>query len=681
MAFAELTWIRFPAFGVDFINHVDKGVRTWVAGGDPYAERHLLYSYPPIVLRLFIWAKLTAPEVSVRIWICLAAVCAAVGAIAAVRTRRELGLEEFGYEECPANLAVAYILFSTPVLFALERANYDLLIVPLVVGAVLFIQRNSKTADVIAALLLAVAIWSKLYPGLLILGVLALRRWRVATWLMVFCTLIALSDPPELMRFLENNKLVVDTAWALARALPDTLHPWNHPLPLAWPALWSGTPLARVPGQLGTALLLGSLLIWVSWHMYQSSDRDRLALPYFFWVVALASFVPPVANDYNLTPLPLAVLAIWNREDRWFVHVALAALLLWWQPFHFPLPATGTSPLGGGRIILFIKIAGLIAVAIAIVGRASKASRETGSGLGGNSLQNLRKRFIDDTWVGRTLGKPQDKVLLESKVVSNTEESAKGDSPTALGKIDFHGMQLVPFDNSQKMGLREPMDIHPASRWHLSKFAERHGGFFPTGNNIAREISFFDELDLVRRDMLVLLMRNIVQRDVKGDFAELGVFRGLTAKLIHHYVPERPLHLFDTFTGFDNRDLQAEPIGTDVEDARKWFRDTNVAGVTAFIAPINTNVHIYPGFFPESVPTELNQKRFAFVHLDADLYAPIQAGLAFFYSRLSSGGTLVVHDYNAWFGARQAVDEFFLDKTEVPLPMPDRSGSVVIVKQ
>ena len=80
MAFAELTWIRFPAFGVDFINGPDMGVRTWIAGGDPYAERHLIFVYPPIVLRLFIWAKLTAPEVSVRIWICLAAVCAAVGA-------------------------------------------------------------------------------------------------------------------------------------------------------------------------------------------------------------------------------------------------------------------------------------------------------------------------------------------------------------------------------------------------------------------------------------------------------------------------------------------------------------------------------------------------------------------------------------------------------------------------
>lgn len=667
MAFAEITWIRFPAFGVDFINHVDKGVRTWVAGGDPYAERHLLLAYPPIVLRLFMWAKLTAPEISVRIWICLAAAFAVVGALASVRTRRELGLAQI-----PASLGVAVILYSTPVLFALERANYDLLIIPLVVGAVVLMRRKTETADVIAAFLLAVAIWAKLYPGLLVLAILALQRWRLTIWLAVFGTLIGLADVPELMRFLVNNKIHIDQAWAISRWLSDTIHPWNHPLPNDWPALWSGTPLAWLPGQLGAALLLGAPLLWVSSHMYRSPDRDRLILPYFFWVIALGTFVPPVSNDYNLTPLPLAVLAIWNRDNRWFVHVALAALLLWWQPFHFPLPVTGHSPLGGGRVILFIKLAGLIATGVALVERAHKLSHETGYDLRGDFLE-LKELF--NRAAGRALG-----VLSRSKA-AGTATSAKDSGSPVSGKIEFHGLQLVLFDNPNRVGVREPMDIHPASRWHVPAFVERHGGFFPPGNQAGRNISAFDELDLARRDMLVLLMRDVIRRNVKGDFAELGVFRGATAKLFHHYAPERPLHLFDTFAGFDDRDLRAEPEGNVVYDARGWFSDTNLAEATAYIAPLNKNVHFHPGFFPKSVPAKLRRKRFAFVHLDVDLHAPTYAGLEFFYHRLSPGGILVVHDYNAWLGTRQAVDEFFADKTETPLPMPDRSGSVAIVKQ
>jgi len=44
----------------------------------------------------------------------------------------------------------------------------------------------------------------------------------------------------------------------------------------------------------------------------------------------------------------------------------------------------------------------------------------------------------------------------------------------------------------------------------------------------------------------------------------------------------------------------------------------------------------------------MQNDRFAFVHLDADLEAPIAAGLEFFWPRLTPGEWIVVHDYNAW---------------------------------
>ena len=55
MLFAEDTWIRIPAFGVDFTFHVDKPTRIWMAGGDPYEDKEKMFSYPPIVTRLFMW--------------------------------------------------------------------------------------------------------------------------------------------------------------------------------------------------------------------------------------------------------------------------------------------------------------------------------------------------------------------------------------------------------------------------------------------------------------------------------------------------------------------------------------------------------------------------------------------------------------------------------------------------
>jgi hypothetical protein len=48
---------------------------------------------------------------------------------------------------------------------------------------------------------------------------------------------------------------------------------------------------------------------------------------------------------------------------------------------------------------------------------------------------------------------------------------------------------------------------------------------------------------------------------------------------------------------------------------------------------------------------------------------------------MNTGGYILVHDYNAWIGARKAVDEFFSTRKEIPIPMPDKSGSALIQKQ
>jgi O-methyltransferase len=181
--------------------------------------------------------------------------------------------------------------------------------------------------------------------------------------------------------------------------------------------------------------------------------------------------------------------------------------------------------------------------------------------------------------------------------------------------------------------------------------------------------------------MIILLLRTIIEKDINGDFVELGVYKGLTSRLIHHYAPFRVLHLFDTFEGFPEESMRADEEKAGNVITRKLFADTSVEGVRNLIEPQNENVMFYKGFFPETVPQTFNGKQFAFVHLDADLYQPVLHGLEFFYDKMSHGGFILVHDYNAWIGARKAVDQFFEDKPEIPIPMPDKSGSVLIQKQ
>jgi O-methyltransferase len=246
--------------------------------------------------------------------------------------------------------------------------------------------------------------------------------------------------------------------------------------------------------------------------------------------------------------------------------------------------------------------------------------------------------------------------------------------------VDQVLLKISPFFSRTGFFLQGQMDIHPRSFWHNAPLCSSTGGFFPPDGNSGRSLSDVEPWDQVRRDMIVLLLRSVVERAVPGDFAELGVWKGYTAKLLHHYAPERTLHLFDTFAGFDKRDLSAEAGHTGHRIDSRDFSDTSVRSVLEYIQPVRETVHCHAGFFPESVPQDLEKKNYAFVHLDADLYEPTIQGLRFFYKRLSIGGFLLMHDYNAWPGVRKAADEFSRDERLIIIPLPDKSGSALIVK-
>jgi len=225
------------------------------------------------------------------------------------------------------------------------------------------------------------------------------------------------------------------------------------------------------------------------------------------------------------------------------------------------------------------------------------------------------------------------------------------------------------------------MDINPKSLWHNPEFIKQTGGYFPKEDNRAsRFICDLEPWDTTRKDMLILLLRTIVEKKTDGDFAELGVYKGLTAKLIHYYAPERNLHLFDTYKGFGSRSVIKEESLAGYTILGSYFSDTTLDQVKKNILPVSENIWFYEGYFPDTIPDGLRDHNFAFVHLDADLYEPTFEGLMFFYPRMSKDGLIVIHDYNAWPGARKAVDDFFADKNEIPIPMPDKSGSALIVK-
>jgi O-methyltransferase len=166
---------------------------------------------------------------------------------------------------------------------------------------------------------------------------------------------------------------------------------------------------------------------------------------------------------------------------------------------------------------------------------------------------------------------------------------------------------------------------------------------------------------------------NAVQQTAKveGDLAEVGVFRGGSAKLICEAKGDRPLHLFDTFEGLP-------PPGA--RDATRFAAGQYVAlleEVRQYLSGY-PEVFFYKGFFPDTAGP-IADRRFSFVHLDVDLYESTLNCLSYFYPRMNPGGVLMSHDYTNAEGVRQAFDQFFADKPEPVLEVALSQALVVKV--
>lgn len=184
----------------------------------------------------------------------------------------------------------------------------------------------------------------------------------------------------------------------------------------------------------------------------------------------------------------------------------------------------------------------------------------------------------------------------------------------------------------------------------------------------------------IRSATLFRLADRVNQSQIPGDIAELGVYKGDTAWKLNLLFPDRTIYLFDTFEGFDARDIETETDSCYSYAREGDFSDTNVETVLARF-PHPEQAVVKKGFFPETA-AGLSENHYAFVSLDADLYAPLFAGLEYFYPRLSPGGMILLHDYNntRFRGAKQAVEDYEAAHGKLSLvPLCDLHGSAVIL--
>lgn len=263
---------------------------------------------------------------------------------------------------------------------------------------------------------------------------------------------------------------------------------------------------------------------------------------------------------------------------------------------------------------------------------------------------------------------------------------------TASRLIDRNNMRLIAFgDNDEKKHKegeppvvsveaaieREPdlVIVGVLGKDRTEQIIEQVKGIGYTGRVFAA--NDFRRMIDIRAAVIKLIASEISQ--VEGSIAEFGVFRGDLAWQLNEMFPERRLYLFDTFEGFDERDIKKEIAAENgkMDD----FSDTTVEYVLSRMPNIQ-NVIIRKGYFPDTAKG-LEEEKFSLVSLDPDLYLPCLEGLEFFYPRISNGGMIVVHDYNSfqYSGIKRAVMDFRKEEPGLRLvPLADMHGTAVIIK-
>jgi len=269
-----------------------------------------------------------------------------------------------------AVLLLPLVWASLPLVNAFQKENVQMMIVALSVLAMLLFERGRWASG---GFVLAFAIASKLYPGLLVVYLLVKRRWRAVLWTAAFGAVIVLAS-------------LLDTGWtpyaAFLRHLPALLsgeafpafrNPVATAINFSVPGLAFKLKLFGVPGMgYAAAKALGwistlAALVLIGRAAQSPDERDDPRT--WLAVVVLATLCSPfLPQSYACFP-PLWLLtllaAAWTPGAR-----ALAVTLLAWAVLGVLVPVD--APLDPRVIALIMLPPQALTVALAVVGVAGR---------------------------------------------------------------------------------------------------------------------------------------------------------------------------------------------------------------------------------------------------------------------------------------------------------------------
>ena len=183
----------------------------------------------------------------------------------------------------------------------------------------------------------------------------------------------------------------------------------------------------------------------------------------------------------------------------------------------------------------------------------------------------------------------------------------------------------------------------------------------PLFDHVYRVLSRQKSIDLDRGSARVLWDSVHITTGATHPMAEIGVFRGGSAKLMTLADGRRrPLLLFDTFTGMPPASQY------DVMFPNK-YKATDVNRLINYFDTFQ-NVIIYTGMIHESA-RKVKPLLFSIVHIDTACYQGTRDALKFFSPRMAPGGLILVQGVgdNSRIGVTRAVMEYAQDNPDSPV--------------
>jgi len=184
-----------------------------------------------------------------------------------------------------------------------------------------------------------------------------------------------------------------------------------------------------------------------------------------------------------------------------------------------------------------------------------------------------------------------------------------------------------------------------------------YGGIWPTRAHTM--------IGMPRLDNLQACVEEVLRAGVPGDLIETGVWRGgasifMRGVLKAYGITDRRVWVADSFEGLPRADRDRYPkeshlelhkfadLAVPLDEVRRNFERYGL---------LDDQVCFLKGWFRDTLPSAPIAS-LAVMRLDGDLYESTMDALVNLYPRLSSGGFVIVDDYNAVQSCNDAVDDF-----------------------